>query len=831
MKKKEKKLNPKSKKEEAKALVSTHVGIEKRKITDELRESYLDYAMSVIVARALPDVRDGLKPVQRRILWAMWDSGLTSTAKFKKSANIVGEVLGKYHPHGDSSVYEAMVRMAQDFSLRYPLVRGQGNFGSVDGDSAAAYRYTEAKLSKLAEEMLFDIEKETVDWAQNYDASREEPKVLPAKLPNLLINGTVGIAVGMATNIPPHNLTEIIDATNILIDNPKATNDDLMEVVQGPDFPTGGIIYDKRAIKEAYAEGRGGITTRAVSEIVERKKGQYNIQITEIPYQVNKAELIIKIATLVTDKKIQGIRDIRDESDKDGLSILIELKNDVSPQRILNQLYKYTDLQKDFHLNMIALTNGGLQPEVMSIKDIILEYIEHRKEIIKRRAEFDLKKAKERAHILIGLHKALGSIDKVIATIKKSKDKDEAHKNLMKNFSLSDLQSTAILEMKLQTLAALERKKIEEELKEKKKLITELETLLKSPNKILNVVKDGLKEVKEKYGDERRTKVVAGGLKDFNEEDLIPKEEAIITMSQSGYIKRVNPSTFKVQKRGGKGLIGSEVGEEDFLNHLIFANTHDNILFFTEKGRVFQTKVYELPETSRTAKGKAVHNFLEIPTEEKINAIITYSNDKKGTDGFFVMTTKKGMVKKTPIQDFGNVRRSGIIAIKLKKDDLLKKVRYSSSKDEIIMSTAQGQAIHFKESDLRPMGRATSGVRGIRIKKNDEVVGLSVIPNDSKDVKFLTLTTNGFGKQTDLSEYKIQGRGGSGIKTAKVTPKTGPVVNSRIILDEEEILALSAKGQVIRIKLESVRMAGRDTQGVRVMNIKPGDKVVGVICL
>ena len=804
---------------------------EKQELTEELRDSYLQYAMSVIVARALPDVRDGLKPVQRRILWAMWDSGLTASAKFKKSANIVGEVLGKYHPHGDSSVYEAMVRMAQDFSLRYPLVHGQGNFGSIDGDAAAAYRYTEAKLSKLSEELLIDIEKETINWDQNYDGRLLEPKVLPSKLPNLLINGTVGIAVGMATNIPPNNLTEIIDASIHLIDNPKASANDLMEIVQGPDFPTGGIIYDKKAIIEAYSTGRGPITTRAVTEVTERKSGQYDILITEIPYQVNKSELIIKIAELVTEKRIQGIRDVRDESDREGLRIVIELKNDVPPQKILNQLFKFTDLQKDFHLNMIALTKNGLQPETMSLKDIILAHIEHRKEIVRRRAEFDLKKAEERAHILIGLHKALDNIDAVISTIKKSKDKDDAHNNLVKKFKFSDIQATAILEMRLQTLAALERQKIEDELKELKKTIAELQILLKSPAKILNVVKNEFKEIRDKYGDARKTKVIASGLKEFKEEDLIPKEETIITMSQSGYIKRVIPSSFKVQKRGGKGLIGSEVGEEDFLTHFISANTHDNILFFTEKGRVFQTKVYEIPEASRTAKGKAIHNFLEIPTDEKVNAIITYADAKKGADGFLVMATKNGIIKKTPLGDFTNVRRSGIIAIKLKKNDQLDEVLMSSGSDEVILSTALGQAIRFKESQLRPMGRATSGVRGIRIKKGDSLIGLGIISKENKESRLLTITTNGFGKQTKLSQYKTQGRGGSGIKTAKITSKTGPVVASKIITNEEEILALSVKGQMIRTKLESIRMAGRATQGVHIMNLNSGDKVVGVVCL
>jgi len=801
----------------------------KREITEELQESYLDYAMSVIVSRALPDVRDGLKPVQRRILWAMWDSGLTHAAKFKKSANIVGEVLGKYHPHGDSSVYEAMVRMAQDFSLRYPLVHGQGNFGSIDGDSAAAYRYTEAKLSKIAEELLLDIEKETVDWDPNYDGSRQEPKVLPAKIPNLLLNGTARIAVGMATSIPPHNLSELIDATNHLIDNPQATATSLMDFIQGPDFPTGGIIYDRKAIMEAYATGRGAITTRALTEIKESKKGNHIIEITEIPYQVNKSELIIKIAELVTEKKIQGIRDVRDESDREGLRIVIELKNDAAPQKILNQLFQHTDLQKDFHLNMLALSKG-LQPEIMSVKDIIAAYLEHRKEIVKRRAQFDLKKAEERAHILQGLHKALGDIDAVISTIKKSKDKEEAHKNLTSKFKLSAIQSTAILEMRLQTLAALERQKIEEELKEKKKLIEELQILLKSPAKILKVIKDELKDIKEKYGDKRKTKLVQSGLKDFNEEDLIIKEETIITMSQGGYIKRVNPASFRSQKRGGKGLIGSDVAEEDFLSHFISVNTHDNILFFTDRGRVFQTKVYEIPEASRIAKGKAIHNFLEIPLEEKVNAIIAYPSEKKSVPGFLVMTTKNGVIKKTPLADFSNVRRNGIIAIKLKKGDLLQWVRLSSGNDQVVLSTSHGQAIRFKESQLRSMGRATSGVRGIRLKKGDAVVALNLVTKENEKGQLMAVMANGFGKRTPLSEYKVQGRGGSGIKTAKVTPKTGQVIASLIVDQEKEILALSAKGQIIRTQLDSVRMSGRATQGVRIMNLNAGDKVIGVIC-
>ena len=803
-------------------------GVNNREITEELKESYLDYAMSVIVARALPDLRDGLKPVQRRILWAMWDSGLTHSAKLKKSANVVGEVLGKYHPHGDLSVYDALARMAQDFSLRYPLISGQGNWGSIDGDSPAAMRYTECRLSKISEELLVDIEKETVDWQQNYDASREEPKVLPAKIPNLLLNGAMGIAVGMATNIPPHNLGEIVDATSHLIENPKASSEDLLEFIQGPDFPTGGIIYDKKAIREAYSTGKGSITARAVAEIKEEGKRHF-IEISAIPYQVNKSELIIKMAELVTEKKIQGIRDIRDESDRKGLTIIVELKQDAPPQKVLNKLFEFTDLQKDFHLNMVALVNG-LQPQVLSLKEILAAYVDHRKEVVRRRAEFDLKKAEERAHILMGLHKALGEIDAVISTIKKSKDREDAHKNLIAKFKFSELQAAAILEMKLQTLASLERQKIEDELKEKKKLIEELLILLKSPAKIMGVIKGELKEIKEKYADARKTKLVATGLKEFKEEDLVPKEETIITMSQSGYIKRVPPASFKIQKRGGKGLIGSDVAEEDFLAYFMTANTHDNLLFFTQRGRVFQTKVFEIPEASRVAKGKAIYNFLEIPAEEKVNAVIAYPSEKKSLPGFLVMVTKNGIIKKTPLADFANVRRSGIIAIKLKKGDDLQWVKLSSGNDQVALATKMGQAIRFKESLLRSMGRATAGVRGIRLRKGDAVVSLNIVTKENEKGELLTVMANGFGKRTPLSEYKVQGRGGSGIKTSQVTSKTGEVIAVLGVNGEKEILALSAKGQIIRTELESVRISGRATQGVRIMNLNPKDRVVGVIC-
>ncbi|MBI2515037.1 DNA gyrase subunit A [Candidatus Wolfebacteria bacterium] len=825
--------------------------VEKREITEELKESYLNYAMSVIVSRALPDVRDGLKPVQRRILWTMWDDGLTHSAKFRKSANVVGAVLGRYHPHGDAAVYDALARMAQDFSLRYPLVDGQGNWGSVDGDNQAAMRYTEARLSKIAEETLFDIEKETVDWQPNYDATRQEPKVLPAKLPSLLLNGTMGIAVGMATNIPPHNLGEVIDAADHLIVNPKATTEDLMNHIQGPDFPTGGIIYNKKAIVEAYISGRGPITCRAKSEIEERKAGQFNIVVTEIPYQINKSELLIKIAELVNEKKIEGIRDLRDESDRDGMRIVIELKTDAVPQKILNQLYKHTDLQKDFHLNMIALVRG-IEPQLLSLKEILAAYLEHRRVVVEKRTRFELQKAKERAHILEGLSRALSVIDKIIATIKKSKDRDEARVNLVKNFKLTEIQATAILEMRLQTLAALERQKIEDELEEKRKLIIELEAILKSPEKIQKIIKNELQELKKNYGDERRTQVVAGGLQEFKQEDLVPQEETIITFSEDGYVKRLPPSSFKTQKRGGKGLIGQEMNEEDLLAHFISADTHDNILFFTTRGRAFQTKVYEIPVGSRTAKGKLIQNFLEIPAEETVSAIVTYAAHRLQTtdysknqkavdrslstlDNYLVMATKNGLIKKTSLADFSNVRRSGILAMKLQNDDQLKWAKLSSGKDEIILATGRGQAIRFKEADLRAMGRTASGVKAIRLKSGDFVAGLDIIKTSSKlpitNYKLLIVTENGFAKQTSLKDYKIQKRGGGGIKTAKVNQKTGRVIASQILENQEDLLAISTKGQLIRTKIASIRLAGRATSGVRIMKLKEGDKVAGIVCL
>lgn len=812
------------KKEETKA-IDIHGKIEPRAITDEVRQSYLDYAMSVIVARALPDVRDGLKPVHRRILYSMWSTGLRANAKFRKSATVVGEVLGKWHPHGDSAVYDTMVRMAQDFSLRYPLVHGQGNFGSMDGDGAAAYRYTEAKLSAIAEEMLVDIDKDTVDFIPNFDGVHMEPTVLPAKLPQLLLNGTVGIAVGMATNIPPHNLNELIDGIGHLIDHPDAGIDDLVQFVKGPDFPTGGIIYNQRDIREAYATGKGKITTRAKAEIVETKAGAFQIVVSEITYATNKATLIEKIAELVKDGKLQGIKDLRDESSKEGVRIVIDLKKEAYPQKVLNKLYSLTDLQKNFNVNMLALVDG-IDPQILNLKSILEHYIVHRVSVVRRRAEYDLARAKDRAHILEGLKKALDHIDAIIDTIKKSPTKEAAHANLMKNFKLSDRQSTAILEMRLQTLSGLERKKIEDELAEKRKLIAELEALLASEKKIRGVVKTELLELREKYGDERKTKIVKGGIGEFKAEDLVPNEEAIITISDDGYIKRMNPSVYRVQKRGGKGVIGAVTREEDKISMVLSLETHADLMFFTDTGKVFQLKAYEIPESSRVAKGAAIVNFIQISPDEKITEMVAR---KKGDDTkYLFMATSNGTVKKTKIEEFENVRRSGLIAIGLDKGDLLGWVRTTTGSDEIVMTTRDGQAIRFKEQDVRPMGRSAAGVRGIKLGSGDEVVGADVVRKDDKGMELLILSQNGLGKRSELRHYKIQKRGGSGIKTMKVTPKTGKLVGAMITSMgnvEDDLILTSEKGTIIRIPFKSVPLLSRVTQGVRVMKPQAGDKV------
>ncbi len=805
--------------------------VQDQPIVEEMSKSYLDYAMSVIVSRALPDVRDGMKPVHRRILYAMWSIGLKSSAKFRKSANVVGEVLGKYHPHGDTAVYDSMVRMAQYFSMRYMLVKGQGNFGSMDGDNAAAMRYTEAKMSAISEEILFDIEKNTVDFIPNYDGSQKEPRVMPAKLPNLLLNGTMGIAVGMATNIPPHNLTELINAINLLIEKPEATVEDLMEHVTGPDFPTGGVIYNKKDILQAYATGRGGIVMRGRAEIQERKSGTFQIVITEVPYQVNKANLVEKIADLVKNKKIEGIRDLRDESDKDGVRIVVVLKKDTYPKKILNSLYKHTQLQDTFHVNMLALIDG-IQPKVLTLKMVLEEYIKHREEVVKRRTQYELDKAKARAHILEGLMIALNNIDAVIKIIKASKDKEVAKVSLMKKFKLSEIQSIAILEMRLQSLANLERIKIDTELKEKKKLIKEFNAILKSATRIKGIIKEEINGIKEKFGDERRTQVIAHGVKDFNIEDLVPNEEAFVMMTRDGYIKRLTPDTFKVQARGGKGVIGLTTKEEDMVEFMFTSMTHTDILFFTTKGRVFQLKAYEIPQTSRTAKGTPIVNFLQLPGEEKITSILPL--DKIGESKYLFFATEKGLVKKVKLEAFANVRRSGLIAIKIKDDDKLIWAKPTNGKDQVQLITANGQAIRFKETDVRDMGRGAAGVHGMRLKKEDTVVGMGIFkPEKVKKLQVMTVMEQGFGKRTNMDSYKVQNRGGSGIRTAKVTAKTGRITNAYIMnaeaMKEKDLVMISEKGQVIRIPFKAVNKLGRDTQGVKIMRFKDKDDKVACV--
>jgi len=820
-----------NKKQPPEDLVSNLGHIILQPIEGEVQSSYLDYAMSVIVARALPDVRDGMKPVHRRILYAMWDVGLHPSAKFRKSATIVGEVLGKYHPHGDVAVYDSMVRMAQDFSLRYPLVWGQGNFGSMDGDPAAAYRYTEAKLAHIAEEVLTDIDKDTVDFVPNYDGSHKEPRVLPAKLPNLLLNGTMGIAVGMATNIPPHNLTELCDAIGYLIENPDADVDDLMTFVKGPDFPTGGIIFDKNEIKQAYATGRGGIVIQAKTEIIEDKAGQFKIIVSEIPYQVNKATLLEKIAALVTEKKLEGIKDLRDESSGEGVRIVVELKRDAYPKKVLNRLFVLTQLQETFHVNMLALVDG-IQPKVLNLKSMLEYYIKHREEVVKRRTAYELQRAKDRAHILEGLKIAILHIDQVIAIIKKSADRDEAKTNLMKRFKLSEIQSVAILEMKLQQLANLERLKVETELKEKTALIKELESVLSSAKRISGIIKRETLELKEKFGDERRTQVVAHGVKEFKAEDLIPNEATIVMITRDGYIKRLPPETFKTQGRGGKGVAGVTTKEEDIVEHLFATTTHADLLFFTTRGRVFQLKAYDVPSSSRVAKGQAIQNFLQLSQSEKVSAVL--SMDELGEYKYLVMLTSKGTIKKADIKDFKDVRRSGLIAIKLHDEDNLEWVKPSTGSDDVVLVTSQGQAIRFKEKDVRQMGRAAAGVRGIRLKKNDYVVGMDVIESEMVKkgmMELFVIAENGLGKRTNLKFYKVQHRGGSGIKTAKVTKKTGNLVGAHVVnsQDDRDLIIISTDGQVIRLPFGSVNTSGRATQGVRLMRFKDEkDKVASI---
>ena len=805
-------------------------GIIPQSITSEMETAYLDYAMSVITSRALPDVRDGLKPVHRRILYSMRLNGLTSTAKFRKSATVVGDVLGSFHPHGDAAVYEAMVKLAQDFSTRYPLVIGQGNFGSIDGDSAAAYRYTEAKMSKIAEEMLRDLEKDTVDWRPNFDGTKKEPVVLPAAAPNLLLMGSLGIAVGMATNIPPHNLREVVEATNHLIDNPKATTEDLLQFIKGPDFPMGAIAFDKKAIAQAYATGRGKVVVRGEAEIVEDKRGAFSIIITSIPYRVNKADLQEKIANLVRDKKIEGIKEMRDES-TDDIRIVIDLKSGAQPQTVLNKLYKHTQLEDPFHYNMVALVDGV--PQTLSLKAILEEYIKHRAEVVKRRTQYDLNKAKDREHILLGLKKALDHIDKIIKLIRAAKDVPTAHAKLMKEFKFSAVQAQAILDMRLQKLAGLERKKIEDELKAVQKLIKELEGILKSKAKMMKLIKTELQEVADKFGDDRRTKIIKGGVKQLNPEDLVPDEESVLVLTKGGYVKRTNPSEYKTQRRGGVGVVDLNTKEEDVVTTLLTTSTHSDLLFFTDAGKVYQCKMYEIPEGRRATKGKSIMNFLSLGAEERVTSVLAVRKEEWDGDWSLMMVTKNGVAKKSDADAFKDVRRSGLIAIKLKDDDALIAASFVGKGDEVMLITKQGQAIRFKESDVREMGRTAAGVTAMKLAKGDKVVSADVLKKGDADREVLVVTEHGFGKATPAKEYKVQKRAGSGIKTAKVTDKTGGIVCGLILTKEEresgELVIMSKKGQVIKLPLKQVPTLGRQTQGVKVMKMRAGDSIASVV--
>lgn len=795
-----------------------------RTIETEMEESYLQYSMSVIVARALPDVRDGLKPVQRRILYVMGENGLRPTAKYRKSATVVGDVMGSYHPHGDTAIYETMVRMAQSWSLRYMLVDGQGNFGSMDGDPAAAYRYTEARMARPAEEMLADIEKETVDFRPNFDDSKQEPSVLPAKLPNLLLNGQVGIAVGMATSIPPHNLSEIVDATVELIDNPEATLDDLLQYVKGPDFPTGAVAYGGEPLRQAYATGKGSVMIRAVAEIKERsKKNSFQIVITEIPYAQNKAALVEKIADLVRDKKITGISDLRDESARGDVKIVIDLKKDAYPKKILNQLYKMTPLQSSFHFNMLALIDG-IQPRVLGLQEILQEYLKHRQGVVRRRTEYELKKAKARAHILEGLVTALDHIDEVIDTIRKSQTTDEAQTNLMKKFKLSELQAKAILAMQLRTLAGLERKKIEDELAELMKLIAKLEAILSDEKEVLKIIKTELLEMREKYGDERRTKMINKELGKMSDEDLVPDEQVVVTLTSANYVKRSPIAEYKRQGRGGKGRRGMATREEDVIEHVVNASTHDYLLFFTNKGRVFRLKTYEVPQASLSAKGVAIVNLLQLQPEETVSAVINISKQNK--NGFLFMCTRKGVVKKTSFEQYQNVRSNGLITINLDNDDELRWIRMTDGDNEVLISTAQGQAIRFHERDVRPMGRTARGVRGIRLRKDDQVVGMDVI---EEGANIFVISEFGYGKRTKVDQFTAHARGGVGIRSAVVNKKTGNLIGVKALGDPGlEVIIISAHGQTIRLGLKDIPALGRATQGVRIMRLNDGDRVVSL---
>ncbi len=825
--------------------------VQERGILVEMRESYLAYAMSVIVARALPDIRDGLKPVQRRILYAMNELGLRHNAKTVKSARVTGEVIGKFHPHGDVAVYDALVRMAQSFSLRYPLIVGQGNFGSVDGDPPAAMRYTEAKLSQMAEELLSDIDKNTVEFRSNYDNTLKEPVVLPAKIPNLLINGSMGIAVGMATNIPPHNLSEVVSAMQYFLKNPKATTEELFKIVKGPDFPTGGIVYDKDQMLSAYSTGKGSVLVRGKAEILPRpgrisvkerssvgkqgvvtgKEGAYDIVITEIPYEVNKATMISRIAELVESKKIDGIKDVRDESDKDGLRVIVELKPQAQAQRILNQLFKFTDLQKSFHLNMVALIDG-IQPKTLSLKEFLDEFLKHRKIVVLRRTQFDLQKTKDRIHILEGLAIALEHIDEIIALIRKSSDKNNAKENLMKKFKLSDRQSEAILAIRLESLARLESERIYAELKEKQKFAKELQEILDSPKRVISVIDAELSEVNQKYGDKRKTRIISEAVQDFKEEELIKEEQAIVTLSQEDYIRRISPESLRTQKRGGKGVAGFETKSTEDIPQLVRScSTHDLLLFFTNTGKLFYVKAYEIPESGRLSRGKPVNNFLNISGEEKVVSFIPY-HEKQTQFQYLNLVTKLGLAKKVKLSDIlGKNKRNGSRIIGLQKNDGVVAAGFSSGKDNVVLVAKSGQLISFPETELRTQGKAAKGVKAMGLKKEDEIVSLGIANKESfKTQRLLVIMKNGYGKMSLIKDFRLQKRGGSGVKSANVNEKTGAMIMAKVINEEQDLVIISTSGQALKLDLASVPVIGRGTQGVRLIKLDKDDKVAVAAC-
>ena len=793
-----------------------------RDIEDEMKTAYIDYAMSVIVSRALPDVRDGLKPVHRRILYTMYEDGLTSDKPYRKSATTVGDVLGRYHPHGDSSVYDAMVRMAQTFSLRYPLIDGHGNFGSIDGDGAAAYRYTEARMSKIAEIMLTDIEKNTVDFMPNFDDRLQEPTVLPAKIPALLVNGSSGIAVGMATNIPPHNLTEVINGIIKIIDDDNVTDEQLMQIIKGPDFPTGGMILGREAIKQAYTTGKGKITVRAEAEIEEMSNGKQKIIVTSLPYQVNKAKLIENIANLVKEKRIEGISELRDEADRENaVRIHIGLKKDANARVVLNQLYKNTQMQDTFGVIMLALVDG--QPRILTLRQCLDYYIDHRKGVILRRTQFELDKALARAHILEGLKIALDNIDEVINIIRSSYD--DAKERLMERFGLSDIQAQAILDMRLKTLSGLQREKIEEEYNELMKLIAHLREILGSEKLVFEIIKEELTEVKEKYGDERLTKIVAAE-GEFNEEDLIKEEQMVVALTHFGYIKRMPIDTYRSQKRGGKGISGISTREEDFVKQIFTTSTHDTVLFFSNKGKLYRLRGYEIPEAGRTAKGTAIVNLLSLDAGEKISAVIPISDFEDSK--YLLMATKNGLIKKTPLQEYNSSRKTGLLAITLKDDDELIDVRLTDGQDNVVLVTEKGLCITFDEKDVRPVGRSAQGVLGIRLDEDDTVIGMESIVSNNKGVTLLAITENGFGKRTELDEYRVQNRGGRGVITYKITPKTGNIVGIRMAKEDDDVMLITNSGTIIRINVKDVSILGRATQGVTLMRTNENEKVVSI---